>query len=181
MSEYSGVHIIQGEKAIWLQGVGYVAAKPIEQFRKGDIIAYNYNGTGIFISKKEVSPKFWEITTKGEGIYSNKVYHRRVKKGTLKPYYKPRKKAKPKLTVKAKKAAKPPKPPAGSGLQMQSSFGGGGGQTYFTGASPKKKGKTAAKKTAKKKAKKGSGSLAPFGVMPQEQKTLEEIAEAMLG
>lgn len=74
-----------------------------------------------------------------------------------------------------------PKPPAGSGLQLQSSFGGGGGQTYFAGASPKKKGKTAAKKTAKKTAKKGSGSLAPFGVMPQGQKTLEEMAEAVLG
>lgn len=85
------------------------------------------------------------------------------------------------LRDEMRRNAKPPKPPAGSGLQMQSSFGGGGGQTYFTGASPKKKGKTAAKKTAKKKAKKGSGSLAPFGVMPEGQKTLEEMAEAVFG
>ena len=54
----------------------------------------------------------------------------------------------------------PTKPPAGSGLQLQSSFGGGGGQTYFKGGSPKKKGK------------KGSGSLAAFGVMPEGQTTL---------
>jgi len=74
-----------------------------------------------------------------------------------------------------------PKPPSGSGLQLQSSFGGGGGQTYFSGGSPKKKGKTAAKRTAKKREKKGSGSLAPFGVMPQGQKTIEEMAKELLG
>ena len=73
-----------------------------------------------------------------------------------------------------------PKPPTGSGLQMQSSFGGGGGQSYFGGGSPKKKGKTAAKKTPKKQEKKGSGSLAAFGVMPQGQKTLEEMAAEMM-
>ena len=67
------------------------------------------------------------------------------------------------------------KPPAGSGLQLQSSFGGGGGQTHFKEGSPKKKGKTAAKKNPKKHEKKGSGSLAAFGVMPAGQKTLEEI------
>lgn len=65
-----------------------------------------------------------------------------------------------------------PKPPAGSGLQMQSSFGGGGGQTYFAGGSPKRKGKKAAKKNPKKKEKKGSGSLAAFGVMPEGQTML---------
>ena len=66
----------------------------------------------------------------------------------------------------------PAKPPAGSGLQLQSSFRGGGGQTYFKGGSPKKKGKKAAKKNPKKKEKKGSGSLAAFGVMPEGQTTL---------
>lgn len=73
-----------------------------------------------------------------------------------------------------------PKPPAGSGLQMQSSFEGGGGQTHFAGGSPKKKGKKTAKKTAKKKEKKGSGSLAAFGVMPEGQKTLEEMAAELM-
>jgi len=72
-----------------------------------------------------------------------------------------------------------PKPPSGSGLQIQSSLGGGGGQTYFSGGSPKKKGKTAAKKTTKKREKKGSGSLAPFGVMPEGQKTLEEMVQEL--
>ena len=72
------------------------------------------------------------------------------------------------------------KPPAGSGLQMQSSFGGGGGQTYFTGSGPKKKGKKAAKKNPKKKVKKGSGSLAAFGVMPEGQATLDEMAEELM-
>ena len=107
MSRYSGIHTIDGVKAIWLQNVGYVAAKPIEEFREGDIIAYNDAGTGIFISKKEVSPKFWEIVTKEED--DGKIYHSKVKKGTLKPYYKPRKKV-------AKVA---PKPPAGSGVQTK--------------------------------------------------------------
>ena len=69
------------------------------------------------------------------------------------------------------------KPPAGSGLQMQSSFGGGGGQTYFAGGSPKRKGKKAAKKTTKKKEKKGSGSLAAFGVMPEGQTMLPTEGE----
>jgi hypothetical protein len=73
-----------------------------------------------------------------------------------------------------------PKPPAGSGLQIQSSFGGGGGQTHFIGGSPKKKGKTAAKKTAKKKPKKGSGSLAPFGVMPDGQSVLPIVDKKKL-
>lgn len=62
------------------------------------------------------------------------------------------------------------KPPAGSGLQVQSSFGGGGGQTHFKGGSPKRKGKKAAKNP--KKEKKGSGSLAAFGVMPEGQTML---------
>ncbi len=110
MSAYSGVHIIDGVKAIWLQNVGYVAAKPIEEFRSGDIIAYNDAGTGIFISKKEVSPKFWEIVTKEED--DGKIYHSKVKKGTLKPYYKPRKNvtkaaAPPARTPAAEPAAKP--------------------------------------------------------------------------
>ena len=72
------------------------------------------------------------------------------------------------------------RPPAGSGLQLQSSFGGGGGQTHFAGDSPKRKGKTTTKKTTKKREKKGSNSLAPFGVMPRGQKTLEEMAEEIL-
>lgn len=75
------------------------------------------------------------------------------------------------LTTPTPKAITP-KPPAGSGLQMQSSFGGGGGQTYFAGSSPKRKGKKAAKKNLKKKEKKGSGSLAAFGVMPEGQTML---------
>jgi len=72
------------------------------------------------------------------------------------------------------------RPAAGSGLQMQSSFGGGGGQTYFTGGGPKKKGKKAAKKKPKKKVKKGSGSLAAFGVMPEGQQTLDEMAAELM-
>lgn len=76
------------------------------------------------------------------------------------------------LYLRQEKSMGSPKPPAGSGLQLQSSFGGGGGQTHFAGSSPKKKGKTAAKKNPKKKGKKGSGSLAAFGVMPEGQSTL---------
>jgi len=54
------------------------------------------------------------------------------------------------------------------------------GQTYFADSGPKRKGKKAAKKTPKKKEKKGSGSLAAFGVMPEGQKTLDEIAAEMM-
>ena len=73
------------------------------------------------------------------------------------------------------------RPPAGSGLQLQSSLGGGGGQTHFAGGSPNRKGKKAGKKNAKKKEKKGSGSLAPFGMMPEGQKTLEEMTKRIFG
>lgn len=54
------------------------------------------------------------------------------------------------------------------------------GQTYFAGSGPKRKGKKAAKKKPKKRVKKGSGSLAAFGVMPDGQKTFDEIAEEMM-
>ena len=97
MSRYSGIHTIQGVKTTWLQNVGYVPVKPIEDFREGDIHAYNDGGTGIFISKKEISPKFWEITTKEED--DGKIYHSKVKKGTLKPYYEPRSKPTPTPTT----------------------------------------------------------------------------------
>jgi hypothetical protein len=72
-------------------------------------------------------------------------------------------------------------PPAGSGLQMQAELGApASGQTYFTGSGPKRKGKKAAKKNPKKKVKKGSGSLAAFGVMPEGQTTLDEMAEELM-
>ena len=84
------------------------------------------------------------------------------------------------VTKRSQKIPESPllRPPAGSGLQLQSSFGGGGGQTHFAGDSPKRKGKTTTKKTTKKREKKGSNSLAPFGVMPRGQKTLEEDGKA---
>lgn len=73
------------------------------------------------------------------------------------------------------------KPPAGSGLQMQAELDApASGQTYFAGSGPKRRGKKAAKKTPKKKAKKGSGSLAAFGVMPEGQTTLDDMAAEMM-
>ncbi len=73
------------------------------------------------------------------------------------------------------------RPPAGSGLQMQAELGApASGQTYFAGSGPKRKGKKAAKKKPKKKVKKGSGSLAAFGVMPEGQTTLDEMAAELM-
>lgn len=78
----------------------------------------------------------------------------------------------------APKARKPDLPPC---LVLQAELDAPeSGQTYFTGSGPKRKGKKTAKKTAKKKEKKGSGGLAAFGVMPDGQKTLDEIAEEMM-
>ena len=62
---------------------------------------------------------------------------------------------------------------------MQAQIDVPGGQTYFNAGSPKKKGKKTGKKNVRKTEKKGSGSLAAFGVMPQGQTTLaEEIRKA---
>ncbi len=85
-SKYSGIHTIQGVKSTWLQDVGFCPVKPIEKFRKGDKIAYNYGYTATFISKKEKSPKFWNVTTKDDN--SGKLHHTAVKKGTMKPHSK---------------------------------------------------------------------------------------------
>ncbi len=57
-------------------------------------------------------------------------------------------------------------------LVMQAELGIPGGQTYFNVGSPKKKGKKTGKKNVRKTAKKGSGSLAPFGLMPEGQMRL---------
>ena len=65
-------------------------------------------------------------------------------------------------------------------LSMQTQLGTSGGHTYFNVGSPKKKGKKMGKRTPKKREKKGSGSLAPFGVMPEGQKTLEEMVQELL-
>jgi hypothetical protein len=86
MTDYSGVHTINGQKVIWLQNVGYVKAKQIENFRKGDRIAYNWGEACTVVSKKKVTPKFYELKVRaGNG----KVYTQRVKVGTYKPYYQP--------------------------------------------------------------------------------------------
>lgn len=166
--------------------------------RIGDRISAK-EGSVLKPSQAEIkeAAEFWDVTQKDARValdYYNyghtyhvaprinwRKYHKRlVKQAILQGKVVPdkvlreypeliRSKAAPKPKSKAKVA---PKPPAGSGLQMQSSFGGGGGQTHFKGGSPKRKGKTAAKKTKKKQEKKGSGSLAAFGVMPEGQTML---------
>ena len=85
MGRYSGTITIRGKKAIWLQNVGYVNAKKIESFKKGDIIAYNHGGTGKVLSVKKTSPKSCTITTLEN---NGKKYKSRVKCGGYKPYYK---------------------------------------------------------------------------------------------
>jgi len=75
---------IKGSKCIWLQNVGYVKAKKIDDFKRGDKIAYNWGEYATVISKKNVSPKFYEVTVSSKG----KKYTSRIKKGSYKPYYK---------------------------------------------------------------------------------------------
>lgn len=82
---YTGVTTIKGGKYIWLQGVGYAQAKLIESFEVGDKIAYNYGQIYIVMSKKKVTPKFYEIEVKSE---EGKIYKQRVKVGAYKPYFK---------------------------------------------------------------------------------------------
>jgi len=83
---YSGLTTIKGKKHLWLQHVGYVPAKPIESFKKGDLLAYNYGETGKIVSVKKVTPKFYEVTV----ISNKKKYTSRVKKGSYKPYFRKR-------------------------------------------------------------------------------------------
>jgi len=84
MAKYIGVHTIKGKKVIWLQNVGYVNAKRVEEFKKGDIIAYNHGYTGKVVSVKKTSPKSCSLITKEGG----KEYKSMVKCGSYKPYYK---------------------------------------------------------------------------------------------
>ena len=81
---YTGVTTIRGKKCIWLQNVGYVPAKKIENFTKGDLLAYNYGESARVVSKKKVTPKFYELAT----ITNGKRYKQRVKVGSYKPYFK---------------------------------------------------------------------------------------------
>lgn len=84
MGAYSGVHKIQGKNAIWLQGVGWVEAKPIEQFNLGEKIGYNYGSSGKILSVKPKGKKFHEVEVLSEG----KKYKQKIKKGTFKPFFK---------------------------------------------------------------------------------------------
>jgi len=84
MNIYSGVQTIKGKKAIWLQNVGFVNAKKITEFKKGDILAYNHGHTGKVVSVKKISPKSCTLTT----IENGKKYKSRVKCDSYKPYYK---------------------------------------------------------------------------------------------
>ena len=81
---YSGVTDIRGKKAIWLQNVGYVQAKPIEHFRPGEKIAYNWGQSSKIVSIKKATPSFFNVETMTN---DGKKYTSRVKKGTYKPFY----------------------------------------------------------------------------------------------
>ncbi len=81
---YSGVTKIKGKKYMWLQNHGYAPAKKIDDFKKGDKIAYNFGQSATVVSKKSASPKFFEVTVKQKG----KKYKSRIKKGSYKPYFK---------------------------------------------------------------------------------------------
>ena len=85
---YTGVTTIKGKKYIWLQSVGYVSAKKIESFKKGDKIVYNFGETYKLVSSpKKISPKFYMIKIKSP---EGKIYEQRVKAESYKPYYKNR-------------------------------------------------------------------------------------------
>ena len=118
MSTYSGIHTIDGVKSTWLQDVGFVPVKPIEEFSRGDVLAYNWGGTGTFLSKAEASPKFWEIVVEQGGT----IYNVKVKKGTLKPYYKPREPDK--MVRRARATPTPPTPKPPSKTSMMKCIGG---------------------------------------------------------
>ena len=81
---YHGTTQIKGKKYIWLQEVGYVPAKPIKDFKKGDFIAYNYGTAGKVVSIKNATPKYFDVTVELNG----KRYTSRVKKDSYKPYFK---------------------------------------------------------------------------------------------
>ena len=85
-NSYTGVKTMKGKKYMWLQNFGYAKAKPIEQFKKGDRLAYNYGEFAVVTSIKKATPKFHDVVT----TYKGKTYTSRVKVGSYKPYFKRR-------------------------------------------------------------------------------------------
>ena len=79
MNKYSGVHTIEGKKAIWLQSYGFAPAKLIEKFKKGDVMLFNYGDKYTVVSMKKISPKFYEVKMRSP---KGKIYPERVKAGT---------------------------------------------------------------------------------------------------
>jgi len=83
---YSGVTQIKGKKHIWLQSAGYAPAKKIENFKKGDKMAFNYGIAYTVVSKpKKTSAKFYTVKIRSP---EGKIYNKKVKQGSYKPYYK---------------------------------------------------------------------------------------------
>ena len=86
---YSGITQIKGKPHIWLQGVGYVPAKNIKDFKKGDRFAFNFGYAYTVVSKpKKTSPKYYTIKLRSP---EGKIYEQRVKVGSYKPFFKKRK------------------------------------------------------------------------------------------
>jgi len=135
---------------------------------------------GQYAKGKHVEYILSRIDNRSIGLYAGDSSWFRLIRTQAVPKPKPTPKAqkptpKPKPTPKARK---PDLPPC---LVLQAELAApASGQTYFAGSGPKRKGKKAAKKKPKKQEKKGSGSLAAFGVMPEGQKTLEEMAEELM-
>ena len=82
-NKYSGMQIIQGKPAIWLQNVGFIEAKKVEEFKVGDKIAYNGGYTSTVIGIKKVTPQYLQFDTQEEG---KEIFHSKVKIGTYKPF-----------------------------------------------------------------------------------------------
>jgi hypothetical protein len=61
---------------IHLQGIGYVQAKPAQDFRIGDYTVFNYGNAHKVVEKYQVSPQFIELVLESGHI-------RKAKKTTL--------------------------------------------------------------------------------------------------
>ena len=77
-------HTEQAERKVWLQGVGFHAAKQAHEIQVGDRIVYNGGSSLPVISVERVSPKFVAIAVSSERMPGG-IWTRRVKCDAMVP------------------------------------------------------------------------------------------------
>lgn len=72
-----------GTHYTWIQATGYVQTLAVDDIRKGDVLAYNYAGSGVVVDVRPASRCFVTITSVEKG----RVFQHRRKLGTRVPHW----------------------------------------------------------------------------------------------